>query len=81
MATDTTEAKKLQSALFGLMASSISAGAERAFWAHQNLGVAIDLVEGRLAPVDDDVPQLTGIPQYYEESVQEAYQVLGITPA
>jgi len=76
---DTTEARKLKDALFTLMARSVSAKAERVFWAHENLGVAIDLMEGRLAPAYDDTPEITGIPDYCEEALQDAYQLLGIS--
>lgn len=75
---DTDLAKKLADALYAMFRENLTGRAGAAFDACQNLRVGIDLVEGRLGPYDDDALRITGIEEFYRDSIQQARRVLGM---
>lgn len=75
---DTVHATKLQRALDTMIRTEITGKARDAFYAHDALGVAIDLLNGTLAPSHEDAIEITGIDELYLESVQQAERVLGM---
>ncbi len=75
-----SEIDKLESALWTALARSVTGRSRDLFYALDNLRVARDLADGRLMP-DEKATRITGSNEFYEESLAQAHQVLGIAPA
>jgi len=75
-----TELDKLERALWTALAGSVAGRSRNLFHILDNLRFARDLVEGRLTPGDEAIP-LTGVDDFFQDSVRQACHVLGIAPA
>ena len=75
-----SELDKLERALWTALAGNVAGRSRVLFHALDDLRFSRDLTEGRLTPADEVIP-ITGVDEFYQDSVRQAYRVLGITPA